>query len=84
MRPVNGARDALRLGRDVLALARVAMAAGEGIATDEIRWPVENAISSLRALPHTSTDDAAFQDVLGGLSELVALLDARSTGGLAV
>ena len=54
-------------------------------AADEIRCPVENAAFSIRSLPASSPSDAAaLRDVLGGLSELVVLLDARTAAGPAV
>lgn len=84
MRPTNGVRDGLRLGRDVLALARIAVAADPAPTFDEIRCPVEKAVGSFRSLPVSSASDlAALRDVLGGLTELVGVLDDRTAGGAA-
>ncbi len=81
LRRADAARDALRLAEDVLALAQAAMAASEVIEADEIRWPVAQSLSILRgtAAPLTA-DRAALREVMGGLSEVVAQLDARAVG----
>jgi len=79
MRLPNGARDALWLGQDALALARVAMTAGEAIHVDEIRCPVESTVITLRKVVVSSTADAGvLQEVLGGLSDVLAQLRART------
>ncbi len=81
MRSATTAGDALTLGRDALALARVAVSAGEVDKVDEIRWPVERAIATLRTLVALSPPDAAAsREVLDRLADVLAELDAR-TGG---
>jgi hypothetical protein len=81
MRPVDVAGDALRLGRDALALARVALAAHDSSDVEEIRCPIEDVMARLRVLAALSPSDAAsLQKVIDGLAYVLVELGERTVG----
>ncbi len=79
MHPADAGGDALGLGRDALALARLALDIGDVTDVSEMRCPIEHAMAGLRVLAAVSTTEAvALQDVLDGLADVLVELDSRT------
>lgn len=79
MHPADAGGNALGLGRDVLALARRAVDVDYAASADEIHWAVEHAAAALRMSVAESAGDAeAVQEVLDGLTDVLAGLAART------
>lgn len=78
MQRVMGAQDELRLGRDALALARIAMTS-DAASHEVIGCAVTDVVSILRAsLAAPGADGEALQEVLVGLSAILTQLRERS------